>query len=309
MTMEAINRDSAFAPSTPAMFYDRLWCGEGTGKQPLVLVHGAGHTGACYLQTPDGRPGWAQYFARSGYDVYVPDWPGMGRSGRMDPTALTGEIVAAALGALLEALDQPAILLTHSMSGAYGWKVLETHANCLKAVIGVAASGPGNIEPVPQVLERGDDYVVVRRGAFDRRVDFTRARRFDDKIVDDKLIGVGSTQFPRAALEAYRQSLTETPPRLAYERSNVEGSQIRLADFAAMRDIPVLMVTAEADPDHTKESDQAIVDWFVEQGLSAALCYLPDHNIAGNGHMVMLEKNSDAIAGLIGDWIERVVAS
>ena len=126
---------------------------------------------------------------------------------------------------------------------------------------------------------------------------------------EDKLIGAGSTKFPRAAVEAYRHSLTETPPRLAYERSNIEGSQIRLADFAAMRDIPVLMVTAEADPDHTKESDQAIVDWFVEQGLSAALCYLPDHNIAGNGHMVMLEKNSDAIAGLIGDWIERVVAS
>ena len=29
------------------------------GKTPVVMVHGACHTGACYLSTPDGREGWA----------------------------------------------------------------------------------------------------------------------------------------------------------------------------------------------------------------------------------------------------------
>ena len=306
--MTDIQRDSFYVPSQPAIYCDRLWCGGDGEKPPLVMVHGAGHTGACYLQTPDGRPGWAQYFARAGYDVYVPDWPGMGRSGRMDPALLTGEIVAAALGALLESLGRPAVLLTHSMSGAYGWKVLETHAGCLKAVIGVAASAPGNIETVPEVLEKGDDYVVVRRGAFDRRVDFNRARLFEDKIVEDKLIGAASTQFPREAMAAYRNSLTETPPRLAYERSNIEGSQIRIDDFAAMKGVPILLVTAEADPDHTRESDRAIVDFFVGKGLTAELCYLPEQGINGNGHMMMLERNSDDIAGLMEGWIERLTA-
>lgn len=306
--MNEIKRESFFAPSEPAMYCDRLLCGNGGEKPPLVLVHGAGHNGACYLQTPDGRPGWAQYFALAGYDVYVPDWPGMGRSGRMDPAALTGGIVAAALGALLESLGRPAVLLTHSMSGAYGWKVLETHAHCLSAVIGVAASAPGNIEPTPEVLEKGDDYVVVRRGAFERRVDFNRARLFEDGIVADKLIGARSTQFPREAVAAYRNSLTETPPRLAYERSNIEGSQIRVENFDAMTGVPILLVTAEADLDHTRESDQAIVDFFVGKGLTAELCYLPEQGINGNGHMMMLEKNSDDIAGLMAGWIGRLPA-
>ncbi len=306
--MPRINRDAGFAPSTPAMFYDRLWCDDVPRKGPMVLVHGAGHNGAGYLVTPDGRPGWAPWFAERGYDVYVPDWPGMGRSGRMDPTKITGEIVAAALGALLESLGEPAILMCHSMSGAYGWKAVETHGRHVRAAIGIAASAPGNNEPEPETIEQGKDYVVIRRGAFNRRIDLTRSRLFEDNIVMEKLIGVGSTQFPREAVEAYKNSLTETPPRLAYERSNVGGSQIRIADFAAMQDIPILMVTAEADLDHTRETDQAIVDFFVENGLSAELCYLPDHGISGNGHMMMLEKNSDAIAGLIGDWIERVVA-
>jgi len=306
--MTEIQRDSFYIPSQPAMYCDRLWSTEIDDKPPLVLVHGAGHTGACYLQTPDGRPGWAQYFAAAGHEVYVPDWPNMGRSGRMDPTQLTGDIVAAALGALLETLDRPAVLLTHSMSGAYGWKALETHARCLKAVIGVAASAPGNIESVPDVLEDGDDYIVVRRGAFERRVEKSRPRGFDDKIIDEKLVGAGSTQFPRSAMAAYKNSLTETPPRLAWERSNIEGSQIRLENFAAMKGVPILLVTAEADLDHTRESDQAIVDFFVGKGLTAELCYLPEQGITGNGHMMMLEKNSDDIAALIAAWIDRLPA-
>src|SRR4051812_20520928 len=29
---------------------------------PVVMVHGAGHTGVTYETTPDGREGWATYF-------------------------------------------------------------------------------------------------------------------------------------------------------------------------------------------------------------------------------------------------------
>jgi hypothetical protein len=31
--------------------------------------------------------------------------------------------------------------------------------------------------------------------------------------------------------------------------------------------------------------------------------HLADRGIHGNGHMMMLEKNSDAIAGVIDDWL------
>ncbi len=40
---------------------------------PIVLVHGGGVHGATWFSTPDGRPGWAQYFLRQGYAVYVVD--------------------------------------------------------------------------------------------------------------------------------------------------------------------------------------------------------------------------------------------
>jgi len=38
-------------------------------------VPGAGLSSSIYLGTPDGREGWAQYFARHGHPVYAVDLP------------------------------------------------------------------------------------------------------------------------------------------------------------------------------------------------------------------------------------------
>ncbi len=47
---------------------------------PIVYVHGAGQTATDWEQTPDGRPGWAYYFAKQGYVQYMVDSPARGRS-------------------------------------------------------------------------------------------------------------------------------------------------------------------------------------------------------------------------------------
>ena len=49
-------------------------------KYPLVMIHGGGGQGTDWMQTPDGRDGWADYFVADGWDVYVVDRPGHGRS-------------------------------------------------------------------------------------------------------------------------------------------------------------------------------------------------------------------------------------
>jgi len=52
-----------------------------TKPYPIIMVHGGTMSGTNYTGTPDGREGWAQYFVRQGYAVYVVDQPGRGRSG------------------------------------------------------------------------------------------------------------------------------------------------------------------------------------------------------------------------------------
>lgn len=36
---------------------------------PLLFIHGLGMTGTNFLTTPDGCPGWADYFLGQGYEV------------------------------------------------------------------------------------------------------------------------------------------------------------------------------------------------------------------------------------------------
>ena len=47
---------------------------------PIILAH-SGRTGIIWLTTPDGREGWAHFFVRRGFPVYVVEPPGVGRAG------------------------------------------------------------------------------------------------------------------------------------------------------------------------------------------------------------------------------------
>jgi hypothetical protein len=47
---------------------------------PIIFIAGAAQTGTNFLDTPDGRPGWASYFLSKGHTVYLSDQPARGRS-------------------------------------------------------------------------------------------------------------------------------------------------------------------------------------------------------------------------------------
>jgi pimeloyl-ACP methyl ester carboxylesterase len=60
-------------------------------KYPIVFIHGGGGQGTDWLQTPDGRDGWVDYFVADGWDVYVVDRPGHGRS-QSNPSCGNGQV-------------------------------------------------------------------------------------------------------------------------------------------------------------------------------------------------------------------------
>src|SRR3954468_18090861 len=49
-------------------------------RYPVVMVHGGSQTGTNFTGTPDGREGWAHYFVRRGYAVYIVDQVARGRA-------------------------------------------------------------------------------------------------------------------------------------------------------------------------------------------------------------------------------------
>ena len=302
LPVEQIVCTSGLAPTKPAVHVERLLPIEPTGLPPLILVHGGSHTGDCYRRTPDGRPGWAEFFARCGFPVAVVDWPGVGGSESVPLENLTGELVCATLAALIDQCDEPVALLTYSMSGPYGWRLLETRADQISALVAIAPGPPGNIQSVAEIIAEESNALIVERNGVHARVPQREVWSPDRAFVTEKLVGA-SRRFPRAMLDAYAESLEPLPPRLMQERLNLGGSQLQVGNPNTFAGKPVLIVTGTDDRDHSREPDGEIADWLSSTGAAVDYWYLADLGIEGNGHMLMLEDNSDEIAGLISGWL------
>jgi pimeloyl-ACP methyl ester carboxylesterase len=307
---------------------------------PIVMIHGGSQTGTNFTGTPDGREGWAQYFLRRGYSVYVVDqvargraanwaqaygamtpprlgfteqrfvrpedaklwpqahlhtqWPGAGRPG--DPTfeqfyasqvpsiadfAKQQELNRNAGAALLDRIGA-AIVLTHSQSGAFGWPIADARPNLVKAIVAVEPSGP----PV---------HDVVFKGAPDWFADAAPTKRWG-------LGEVPLTYDPPGAPEFLREEKSDGPDLV---RCWVQKGPAR--QLVNLKSVPVLVVTSEAS--YHASYDHCTVKYLRQAGVSGmTFMSLPARNIRGNGHMMMLEKNSDEIAAAMMGWLNETLA-
>jgi pimeloyl-ACP methyl ester carboxylesterase len=299
----ALTHETGLITAPLPVYFETFAPAAAGGRPTVVMVHGGAHSGACYQRTADGRPGWAYLFAERGYRTVVPDWPGTGRSGYIPLDRLNGAIVVEGLGALIRALGAPVVLLTHSMSGCYGWRLLELHGDVIDAVVGVAPGPPGNIQKPAPVYAETESEIETEASGRRVRIDKTAPVVVSRDFVERKLVGE-SRYFPRDRLAGYAASLRPIPPNIMLERQNVHGRQVRVNDPRKLAGKRILVITGTADLDHAREVDGAIVTWLKANGARADFCFLADRGIVGNGHMLMLEQNSDEIAGIILDWLE-----
>ncbi|WP_428003666.1 alpha/beta fold hydrolase [Acidovorax sp.] len=315
------------------MFVEVLVPKEVRKPYPLVLLHGAGQTATCWMQTPDGRKGWADYFVEQGYIVYLVDqpmrgrsawhpadgptrnytaqaveaqftacaqttawsegklhtqWPGSGpgRGRRGDPvfdafyasmveTLVSNEDTAirtqAAFAALLDKMG-PAVLLTHSQGGSFGWAIADARPGLVKAIVAIEPSGP------PFNALEGRPRSGLKWGVSDIALTY-------DPPVDDPA---------QLAVVAHRSE----PHRVACERQQEPARQL-----VNLQNVPVLVVTGEAS--YHAAYDHGTVDFLRQAGVQVDFIRLEERGIHGNGHMMMLEANNLEIAACLDDWIAK----
>src|SRR5262249_54411395 len=146
-------------------------------------------------------------------------------------------------------LGQPAIIMTHSMSGAYGWKLVENYGQHIAKLVAIAPGPPGNMA-VSEIASETADTVVVR-GSTTMTINLKQAVVSDRKFGGVKPVGK-TTQFPREHIGLYAWSLVPIPPRLLYQRRNVRGSQLKVADLTNYRGKRILVMTGTTDIDHPR---------------------------------------------------------
>jgi pimeloyl-ACP methyl ester carboxylesterase len=283
------------------------WSDPDSTRQTIVLVHGGGVTTEGWVRTPDGRAGWAPLLADSGYHVVVPSWPGLSLSGKWDPSAQpSGDDVARSMAELIEQIGRPVTLVVHSMAGAFGYRLAFRRPELVRALVALAPAPPGDIQREPVVLSEDADKIVVQGNPLKWELPRGGCWIPSEGFITEKLVGA-SELFPVEALEEFRRQVVPIPASLLIERQNVRGRQVRLGD-ATLDSLPTLVLTGTHDTDHPLDADRATADWLRTRGGRVDFRPL-DGALAGNGHMLMLERNSDEILAVVREWLSVNLAA
>lgn len=269
-------------------------------KWSVLMIPWWAHSGACYKNTPDWRKWWAYLLSEQGYDIFLMDWPWTWRSWFIVPEKLNSQFIVDGISVLIKKHIKTDILLfTHSMSGPFGRKLMETCWNQIKKIIAIAPWQMWNIQPEPIIINRTDEYVEASLvKAVSYKISIKEDYVCDPERAKKKLIWE-SKHFPMEFFDEYFSWLYNIPRFVLKERLNVDGTQLKIESFDWCKNIEVLVITWWADTDHPYNLDKKIVDFLNNNGIKTNFIYLPEHWLEDNGHMLMLEKNNKEILDLI----------
>lgn len=254
------------------------------GRYPLLLWHGGGLSGVTWETKPDGKPGWQSFFTNAGHDVYVSDAVERGRASwarypeifKSEPFFRTGK----------EAWDIFRFGPTFDNDPA-------------KRVAFPGEQFP--VEALQQFMKQGvprwatND--VATQAAYDALV---------QKVCPCVIVthSQGGNFGFNAALHAPDKvkALISIEPSGAPDPSKV--------DVAALKGVPHLVVYGdfmEMSPFWQKilPATYRYRAALAAQGGVADLLELPKAGVRGNTHMLMMDRNSDVVAGMVQEWMGK----
>jgi pimeloyl-ACP methyl ester carboxylesterase len=258
---------------------------EPRARHPLILAHGGGLTGVTYETTPDGRPGWQMFFLRAGHDVFVTDAVERGRSGwARFPQILAGEPVFRSMGE--------------------GW--------------GLFRIGPAegwNLDPAARRAFENTRFPTAAWNGFMMQ-SVPRWVTTDRQIqaAYDALVGrvcpcvlLVHSQGGNFGFRAALNAPDKVAAVIAVEPSGAPPAE---TDATALRGVPHLVVWGDRVNDQPFWGRiRANIERWQGQiraaGGTADTLDMPAEGVHGNSHMLMMDTNSDEVAGRIQAWMER----
>ena len=181
------------------------------------------------------------------------------------------ELVLQAGKELLEKTG-PAILLTHSQAGPFGWFLRDYYPEYVKGII--------SLEPTAPPFSR----------------DMTKPAARDYGLASVPLHYEPPVNSPEDfELELLKSDREDIPD--GWVMKEPARKLPRLAG------VPILLITSEAS--YHAQSDHLVSYLLNQCGVQHDFIRLEEAGIHGNGHMMMLEKNNLEIADLVISWLEK----
>ncbi len=310
-----------------------------TRPYPVVMIHGGGQSGSNFTGTPDGRPGWAQYFLTQGYSVYVMDQAGRGRA-RLDPSfGLTATSSVATIEQRFTAPERSNMwpqAKNHTQwpgTGVAGDPAFDQfYAEQLPSLASFTRQQELNRDAAAALLDRIGPAIVLihsQSGAFVWPIANARPNLVKAIVavepngppVHDIVFKGAPDWFENGPLTK-RWGITDVP--LAYE-GVTDSSQLSFVQqenpdrpdlmkcwrqkepakaLTNLKNIPTLIVTSEAS--YHASYDHCTSQYLTQAGVKNDFVRLEEKGIKGNGHMMMLEKNNLDIAALMAAWTNGI---
>ncbi|KAI4934920.1 hypothetical protein J4E85_002782 [Alternaria conjuncta] len=314
------------------IYVEKLTPAKPTQDYPLVFMHGTGQTGTTFLDTPDGRPGWASFFLSHGYTVYLSDQPSRGRSPWLPNTGTMKSSSTALIEQLFTSTSSHSLwpqAQSHTQwpgTGKAGDPTFDAfYASQVPYQADNLISEAENAKAYTALLDKigGPSHIIShsQAGAYGWRVGDLRPHLVKSIVALEpagppfigRIFGSGPARpFGITELEvAYEPS---AGPNATYIQTVVVPAKDANSSECIMQDepakqlvnlaqIPVLTVTSEAS--YHAVYDHCTVEYMRQAGVDVEHMKLRNEGFHGNGHMFFMEKNSLVIAEKVLAWLQR----
>jgi pimeloyl-ACP methyl ester carboxylesterase len=312
-----------------------------THPYPIVMVHGGTRSATTYFGTPDGREGWAQYFVRQGYAVYVVDQPGRGRSGYL-AEAYGPWKVPDGEGGQRRYLAQAKYKL---------WPQAHLHTQWPGSG---APDDPATLQMISGYLPEIEDFTraqFLNRDALVALIDkigpailmvHSQAGAFGWPVADARpeqvkailavepngppfyqVEFIGAPDYFKQGPLALPYGLTAVPLHYAPAIADAKELAVVRQDKPDAPDLvrcylqteparqlpnlnmPILVVMSEAS--YHAPYDHCTVKYLQQAGARPSFMRLAELGIKGNSHVMMNEKNNKEIAAAIAQWLDKTL--
>jgi len=274
---------------------------------PIVLYPGGNLIGVQFHTTPDGREGWADYFVRQGFSVYVVDPPGRGRAGW--PVDQFNRVRAG--------VDSPASQPNLAQWDSDAWR--EWNQGPEFGVRGgrdpscIGNDGRGE----PPVTCHGnrfpnDEASLKHFLGGHMPVGSTSGAETASLVALLKKIGP-AIYIGHSAGGSFGGAVANDNPSLFKAVIGIEPAQncniATNAVVAGIKKVPTLSIHGinQIGRPNTPDCRAKYKEINRAGGDATYLDLIHDRKIWGNGHMMMWEDNSDQIAEILLKWIERTL--
>jgi pimeloyl-ACP methyl ester carboxylesterase len=252
-------------------------------KLPLLLWHGGGLSGATWETKPDGKPGWQQFFLNAGYDVYVSDAVERGR---------------ASWARYPEIFKSEPVFRTKKEA----WELFRFGPTYEPGGQRITFDGQQfPVEALDNFMRQGVPRWLTNDAATQKAYD-----EFVQKVCP--CIIVVHSQGANFGFNAALSAPDKVKALVAVEPSGAPDPA--KADAAKVKGIPLLVVWGDFHDKHAtwqkiRPQPEKWAAAIKAAGGAVDTFDLPKMGIKGNTHMLMMDRNSDEVAKLIGDWIAK----